>query len=279
MPDLRLAEEMVLHYETWGDPEAPALVLLHGFTGDLRTWAGQVEPFSRDYFVVAPDLPGHGLSTAPEDPDAYALSVLAEDVRALLDSLTVEVCALVGSSFGGMVSLQFATLWPERVAALVVSDASASREHPDYAPAFYARERQIAADEETVLANGVSGLARRAGASIKDPFLAAGAGERYARMSTAGYLGCARARRERPDLVPVLAARLTMPVLLCTGERDPVRSAMAVIGRELPGARQLTFRDTGHAVPLARTAAYTAAVLDFLADVEEGRSVAGARMV
>lgn len=279
MSDVRLADDLVLHYETWGDAEAPALVLLHGAAGDLRSWAPHVEPFARDYFVVAPDLRGHGLSAAPEDTAGYSLPVYAEDLRALLDALSVDVCALAGFSFGGAVALQFATLWPERVAALVVSDASASQQHPDYAPEFYEREQRLAANEAIVSANGVAGLARRAAATVRDPFLAAGARERYVRMSTAGYLGCARARRERPDLVPLLATRLTMPVLLCTGERDPARSAMAVIARELPGARHLTFRDADHPVPLSRAAAYTTAVLDFLADVEEGRGVAGARLV
>ena len=57
MPTLELTDDLSLNYETWGDPESPALVLLHGFTSDLRMWAPHVDAFSEDYHVVALDLP------------------------------------------------------------------------------------------------------------------------------------------------------------------------------------------------------------------------------
>ncbi|MCK9519101.1 MAG: alpha/beta fold hydrolase, partial [Dehalococcoidia bacterium] len=108
MPDLRLADDLSLHYEEWGDAEAPAVLLLHGFTSDLRSWAPVVEPLADEYRVVAMDLRGHGISSAPEDPAAYTMEAYAGDVHALLDALEIPLCAVVGSSFGGMIALQFA---------------------------------------------------------------------------------------------------------------------------------------------------------------------------
>jgi len=270
---------ITINYEDAGDPEAPAVVLLHGFTSDLRSWTPLLEDFAADYRVIAPDLRGHGESSAPEGPDSFSIEALASDLAALLDHLQVDICALVGTSFGGMVALQFAVAWPERLAGLVLSDTSAAFDHPDYAAAYRDREARLAGFVDTVERFGVIEAGKRAARSIEDPFLAEAVRTRYARMSREGILGCARVRRERPGLLPRLGQRLTVPVLICIGEDDPVRSASDVMARELPGARQITFRATGHSVPTLQPAAFAREVLRFFADIEDGKPIAGARMV
>jgi len=275
MPTLALSDDISINYETWGDPEAPPVILLHGFTGDLRMWAPHVEPLSADYFVVAPDLRGHGLSSAPEDLDAYSIEIYTDDIRALLDHLGGDVCAIVGCSFGGMIALQFATTWPERLAGLVISDAGAAYNNERYAEPYRERERRILEAEAVVRRHGMAGLARRAVAGVKDPFMADGIRRRYLGMKAEGYLGASKTRRERPDLLPVIGERLTMPVLICAGEDDPVRSATDTMAEKLPGARYLTFKGAGHGVPSLRPEAFTDAVLGFFADIEEGHTIAG----
>ena len=277
MPEFTASDGATLSYQEWGDPEAPAVVFLHGFTGDLRAWLPHVEPFSADYHVIAPDLRGHGRSAAPEDLETYTMERYAADLGELLDDLGVDICALVGSSFGGMIAAHFAVEHPERVAALVLSDTSAAFDHPEYDDRYRQREAGMADAEEIVLKFGTASLGKRAAAKIADTFLAEGMRKRYARMSRDGYLGAARVRRERPDLLPRLRERLTMPVLVTIGEDDPVRSASEVMARELPGARVVEFAGTGHGVPVLAPEAWGNAVLAFFADVEEGAPVAGRR--
>jgi len=274
MPEFE-RDGVVLSYTTWGDPEAPTVVLLHGFTSDQRMWLPHVEAFAEDYRVIAPDLRGHGRSDSPEDLDAYLMAGYADDLRALLDDAGAGVCALIGCSFGGMVALQFATTWPERVAALVVSDSSPAYDHPGYSEAFRERERGITAMAEVVRTKGPSAIAKRAAADVRDPFLAEGIRRRYRALNRDGFLGAESARRSRPDLTPLLRDRLTMPVFLCWGDEDPVISAREVMTAELPGARLVVFGRTGHGVPAIRPGPFTKAVLDFFADVEDGRPVAG----
>ncbi|MBI5948273.1 MAG: alpha/beta fold hydrolase [Chloroflexi bacterium] len=270
---------VTLFYETWGSPEAPAVVLLHGFTSDQRMWLPHVEAFAEDYRVIVPDLRGHGRSASPEDPAAYSMETYAEDLRALLDDVGADVCALIGCSFGGMVALQFATTWPERVAALVISDSSPAYDHPAYAEAFRERERRISAMAEVVRTKGPAALGKQAAAAVKDPFLAEGIRRRYRALHRDGFLGAESARRSRPDLAPLLRERLAMPVLLCWGSEDPVISAREVMAAELPGARVVVFERTGHGVPAIRPGPFTKAVLDFLGDVEDGKAVAGSLIV
>lgn len=275
MAVLERAGGVDVHYERWGDAGAPAVLLLHGFTADLRSWAQHVEALAEDYHVVAMDLRGHGLTTAPEEDAAYMIEAYAEDVEALADHLGFELFALCGSSFGGMVALEFAVRWPRRLAALVLSDTSGAYEDSRYEEAYWQRERAIAAHEETVRKVGTGGLGRQLAASIEDEFLRDAMVRRYARLSAEGFLGTARVRRERRNLLPLLREGLTMPVLVISGEDDPVRSASRVLAAEIPGARSASFRGAGHTVPLHRPEAFLDAVIGFLRDVEDGKAIAG----
>jgi pimeloyl-ACP methyl ester carboxylesterase len=278
MPEFR-RDDFTIFYEEAGDLESPAVVLLHGFTSDNRMWLPVAGELSQDYRVIAPDLRGHGATTAPEDLDSYTIEQFADDVKALLDHLEVDICALAGCSFGGMVALQFAATWPERLAGLVLSDTSAAAEHPDYDEKYRKREALIDAQGAIVDRFGTDELGKRAAKDVADPFLAQGIRKRFSRLSREGYLGAAKVRRERGDLLPVIGERLTMPVLVCIGEDDPVRSASDVMVRELPGARYLTFRGTGHGVPALRPEAYAREVLQFFDDLEGDAPVAGRRTV
>ncbi len=279
MPDFALSDTFTIHYEEWGDPSSPPVVLLHGFTASHRMWSQQVEVLASEYRVIAPDARGHGRTTSPEDPGEYGIERYAADLAALLDSLGIEVCALAGSSFGGMIALQFATTWPERVAALVISDASPAYEHPAYDERFRKREAGIRENEEVVRKRGTAALGKKLATDVEDGFLADGIRNRFAALDSNGYLGASLTRRTRPDLTPLLGARLTMPVLLCDGEDDPVFCALELMARELPHARVVAVRGAGHGLPVQRPAIFIEALLDFLHDVEEGKSVAGRRRV
>ena len=101
MPEVE-ANGIRINYDDQGDPEAPAVVLLHGYTSDLRMWHPTVAALCRDYRVIAIDLRGHGRTTAPEDLASYTMEAYAEDVRCLLDALELSVCAMVGCSFGAL---------------------------------------------------------------------------------------------------------------------------------------------------------------------------------
>lgn len=266
---------MAIAFETIGDPSNPAVVLLHGFTSDARMWHAQVPALAERYFVVTPDLCGHGLSTPPADHSAATMEDFANDILALFDALEIELGVLVGCSFGGMIAAQFGANWPERLAGLVLSDASAAYEHPSYDDAYRRREARMLEAEQFVGRHGTARLGKRAAAGITDPFLAGALRDRYARMSPEGYLAASRVRRERPDLLPYLHERLTMPVLICTGGDDPVHSASLAMARELPGARVVTFADKGHGLPTVASDAFTETLTDFLRDIESGEAIAG----
>ncbi len=177
-----------------------------------------------------------------------------------------------------MVALQGAGTWPDMIAALVLTDTSPAYASERYANEFRRREARITEQERIVAQFGTAELGKRVAATVKDTFLADALRRRYSSMTRAGYLGSARVRRERPDLIGRLAG-LTMPTLICTGDADPVRSAADVMLLEMPGARFVLFKECGHGVPSLRPEAFLQVLTGFLHDVEDGRPLAGSTSV
>jgi len=123
----------------WGS--GPPLVLLHGFTGDSRSWpAAAIAELAAEYTVLAVDLPGHGDSTLPARSDGFSFRDLLGDLRAGLSGAGVERAHLLGYSMGGRVALGFALRFPGSVGSLILESAS-----PGLAEVG-ARDERVAAD-------------------------------------------------------------------------------------------------------------------------------------
>jgi pimeloyl-ACP methyl ester carboxylesterase len=103
-----------LFYEISGSGEP--VVLIHAFSVDRRMWQPQVAALEDRFRLVRYDLRGHGKSAAPSGPyTSY------DDLRSVLDSQGIERASLVGLSAGAEVAVDFALVYPRRVARLVLA--------------------------------------------------------------------------------------------------------------------------------------------------------------
>ena len=109
-----------LHYREWGDPGAPDLLLVHGWTNYSLGWAGVAEHFAGRYHVVAPDLRGHGESDKPQT--GYRLRDFAEDVHQFIANLGLERPAYAGHSWGGNIGTILASDHPEDISRAFLED-------------------------------------------------------------------------------------------------------------------------------------------------------------
>jgi pimeloyl-ACP methyl ester carboxylesterase len=101
--------------------EGPAVVLLHGGTGNPESyWAQQLRVLPRHFQLVLMQYPGYG--DVEGDATEFSIPGTAAALRRLLDELAIDCASLVGISLGGAVSLQFALDYPERVRRLVLAD-------------------------------------------------------------------------------------------------------------------------------------------------------------
>lgn len=112
-----------VHYEEEGHPDRPLLMLLHGYGDSYTTWDGWVRALGDRFRIIRPDLPGHGLTRAPED---YQLDGerLADFVDAFAAALNLPKFAVAGNSMGGAVAWELALRHPDRIDALILVDAA-----------------------------------------------------------------------------------------------------------------------------------------------------------
>ena len=236
---------------------APALVLLHGFTNSGASWQPVISGLGERYRAIAPDIRGHA-SAASAQP--VTLDAVIDDVAAL----TPGPFALVGYSQGGRIALHVALALPHRVTHLILIGAS-----PGLAGDAEREQRRLADERlaEQIESLAIDEFARQ---WAQTPILAdippdiAAASHRDRLHSTPQGLAAAL-RGLGTGALPPLWGRLPdlqMPVTLLAGERDTKFAALAHdMARCIPRAIVTIVPGSGHAVHLERPAAVVEALL------------------
>jgi len=106
-----------------GEPDNPAVILLHGFPESHRTWRALAPRLGADFRLIMPDQRGFAGSDRPQEVEAYKSDVLVDDVFALADALAVERFALVGHDWGGAIAWAAALRGDPRLTRLAIINA------------------------------------------------------------------------------------------------------------------------------------------------------------
>jgi len=98
------------------------IVMIHGMFTNMSVFYFNIAPeLAKHYHVVLYDLRSHGMSERVDN--GYNLDVMAEDLVALVDTLSLSKVHLVGYSYGGLIALKTAMLHPERVDKLTIIES------------------------------------------------------------------------------------------------------------------------------------------------------------
>lgn len=107
-------EDCRIHYTVTG--KGQPVVLLHGFAEDGTIWQDQILFLRQHCLLIVPDLPGSGESSILTKENA-TVEDYAECVHALLEFENIDKCILLGHSMGGYITLAFAEMFPDKLAA------------------------------------------------------------------------------------------------------------------------------------------------------------------
>src|SRR6266508_874091 len=118
MPHLTTDDGVKLFYEEVG--AGVPVVFVHEFAGDCRSWEAQLRHFGRRYRCVAYNARGYPPSDVPDDAERYSQDRARNDIRAVLDALSIDKAHLVGLSMGGFAALHFGFTYPARARSLVI---------------------------------------------------------------------------------------------------------------------------------------------------------------
>ncbi len=118
-----------INYLAWGSPDKPPLVLVHGGAAHAMWWSFLAPQLSQHYYVIAPDLSGHGDSGRRE---TYPAEGWAEEIVTVADHASRgRPPVLVGHSMGGLVSIVAGAIYGERLAGAIIVDAPVRRPDPE----------------------------------------------------------------------------------------------------------------------------------------------------
>src|SRR5712672_3140536 len=133
-----------IFYREAGRPDAPTLLLLHGFPSSSRMYEPLLTRLSTYYHLVAPDYPGFGHSDAPgAKAFSYTFDHIAQVMEHFTEALGLDRYALYMQDYGGPVGFRLAISHPERVQALIIQNAVA---HDEGLGPLWQKRREFWAD-------------------------------------------------------------------------------------------------------------------------------------
>src|SRR5271154_1834111 len=123
------ADGIQVFYRAAGDPNAPVVLLLHGFPTSSFMFRELIPRLAGDYRVIAPDLPGFGFTEVPpERKYPYSFDQLALTIEAFTQALHLNRYAIYVFDYGAPTGFRLAMAHPERVTAIVSQNGNAYEE-------------------------------------------------------------------------------------------------------------------------------------------------------
>lgn len=246
------ADGVGLHVVEAGPEEAPAFLLIHGWSQHHLCWSKQLSgALAERYRVVAFDLRGHGASDKPLTPEAYESSEpWAGDLAAILEALGLERPILVGWSMGAWALMDYLRVHGDARLGGVAITGAGPRAGAALDPEIAARrgpavraDATYGADQGAALRAAIAFVKACAAAPLSKTDLALMVG--YMTLCPPEVRRAARLRDldYRDDL-----ARLRAPALLIQGgaERVCLKPMFEEMRAALPAAQAIVYPGAGH---------------------------------
>lgn len=272
-----------LSYQEWGVPEAPPIIMLHGFGVSGHMFDEFADRMQDRYRLLALDQRGHGDSDWSEEGD-YSRAAFVEDLEGFRTALGIETFILIGHSMGGLNSVAYTNKYPQHVRALVLVDVGpeSAREGVDNIMRFTRGPDELEFEEFVEIAHRFN--QRRTLENIRERMR-----HRLKPTDTGKWTWKFDRRFRQPDSGLrigndgnsdswALFRGVRVPTLLIRGaESDVLPQGVAErAATEMPKARLVVVPGAGHSVPGDNPDSFTESVREFLGELERGEFTAAA---
>ncbi len=240
------------------------IVFLHAFPLNRTMWAPQVEALKDQFRIITIDLRGHGESDAPLW--RYTLAQFADDIKSLLDHLSIAKATFVGLSMGGYTFFALNKKYPNLIHSAILADTRAEADSDKAKAARYSMAQIAYKRGPTSIADLMLPKLLAPGSLENRQDLV----EQLRRMITSnqvsGIVGDLMAMEARPDSTPLLKA-FNFPTLVLVGEDDQASPPEEVkrMAQHIPGSQFALIPQAGHMSNLENPEAFNRALTQFLA--------------
>lgn len=252
--------------------DGPILMLVHGFSANNSTWLQFADKLPDNYYLIAPDLAGHGKSSEAE---SYDLERQAERLKALAEHLNLEPFHIVGNSMGGAISAIYAARFPEDVASLILIDSAGldgENQSQFFAELEEGHNPLIATDEASFEYRMDLILEKQP--PLPWPIRPALIRETVERAELNKVIFAdmlaTRERMDQGEMSRIISENVTMPALIMWGEKDRVLdvSSVAEFKKVIPQAEVKIYPDLGHVPMLEDPSASAETISSFISKLD-----------
>jgi pimeloyl-ACP methyl ester carboxylesterase len=281
MPHIAARDGTRLYYEEAG--EGTAVVFVHEYAGDYRTWEPQMRHFSRSHRCVTYSQRGYLPSDIPDEPDKYTQDKFRDDVIAVMDALKIDRAHVVGHSMGAATALHVGIKYPERCISVVAAGcgygSSPDRKVVEESRAASRETARMFAHETMQAAAALYGNGpTRQAHKNKNPRGYAEFIRMLGEHSSKGHaLVMENLQARRPTLWDMEAdlRKFRPPLLVLVGDEDEwCLEASVFLRRIVPTAGLCVIPRSGHTITSEEPAAFNAAVAELIASSEARRWLA-----
>ncbi|MFZ1080829.1 MAG: alpha/beta fold hydrolase [Candidatus Kryptoniota bacterium] len=252
-----------LSHTTFGENKNKAVVFIHGFPFDKSMWDEQCELLSKDHFVVAFDLRGHGESETGSGQ--YLVEFIVDDLFNVMEEAGLNAAVVGGLSIGGYAALRAVERKPSRISGLILCNTKSAA---DTNAAKLNRANQI----KMILAGQKSQFAEDMARVLFAP-------ESFEKNETAvnkiisimkstnetALVGTLIALAARMDMSDSLE-QISVPTLIMTGDRDKVatQADAKFMQSRIKNSKFVLIHGAGHLSNLENSSEFNSALANFL---------------
>lgn len=278
MPHIAAKDRTRLYLEEAG--QGSAIVFVHEYAADYRTWEPQLRHFSRAHRCVTYSQRGYPPSDIPTDPNKYSQDLARDDVIAVMDALNIDKAHIVGHSMGAAHALHVGIHYPERCLSVTAAGCGyGSSPDPKVVEATRQQSRDVARMFETedwkVAAAKYADGAVRQTHKNKDPRGWSEFAAMLAEHSAVGHaLTMSNLQAKRPTLWDMEAGLKAFkpPLLIIVGDEDDwCVDGSIYLKRTVPTAGLQVIPRSGHTITSEEPAVFNAALAELIAASEAGR--------
>lgn len=271
MPEITLNNEVTLAYDDHGDPNHPAVILIHGVSMSRRYFQKQLPSLSVGHRVIALDLRGHGASEKTEA--GHTVPQYARDLRLFIEALGLRRPVLLGWSMGGLVAWDFIRQFgTSLISGLVITDQAAS----DFKwegfphgfvdlPTLHTLMTAVQEDRLEFLRGLVPQMFHHEQRADEITWMVSECAQ-LPTGATAAILFDQSVQDYR-DVLPTIK----VPTLICWGQHDallPVSGA-SHLHEHIPDSRLVIFQDSGHCPFIEESERFNQTVGEFIAALRQ----------
>ncbi|MEE3210010.1 MAG: alpha/beta hydrolase, partial [Pseudomonadota bacterium] len=252
--------------------DGPILMLVHGFSANNSTWLQFADKLPDNYYLIAPDLAGHGKSS---EADSYDLERQAERLKALAEHLNLGPFHIIGNSMGGAISAIYSARFPEDIASLILID-SAGLDGENQSQFF----AELEAGDNPLIATDEASFEYRMDLILEKqpplpwpirPALIRETVERAPlNREIFDDMLATRERMDQNEMKRMISSNVNMPALIMWGEKDRVLdvSAVAEFKKVIPQAEVKIYPDLGHVPMLEDPSASAETISSFISKLD-----------